>query len=953
MDITFESFRNKLLPGQKEEWKIKIRGKKGDKVAAELLATMYDASLDEFASNSLGLSLYQSYYSNKNWRNDCFTLSYGNTENYNWNPTYYFTHRTYASLNWFGYRPRVRYAFSRREMGDESLGGRGDGVMFKNSEPMVDMAMPEPSVEVLMDADSEAHSVKKGQGPSTGDGSKDKSTNKPVKPRTNFNETAFFYPQLQTDKSGNVIVKFTIPESLTKWKFLALAHTKDLRIGTTEKELVTQKELMVVPNAPRFFRSGDKIQFSSKVVNLSESNLSGTVQLELFDALSMQPIDKKLKNTNTKQSITIKKGQSTVANWDLEIPEGYSAITYRVTARGGKHSDGEEMAVPVLTNRMLVTESLPLPVRTKGTSNFTFTKLINQSNGSTTLTNHKLTLEFTSNPAWYAIQALPYMMEYPYECAEQTFSRYYANSIASSIANSNPKIKRVFDAWANYDSQAFLSNLEKNQELKALILEETPWVLQANDEQERKKRIALLFDLNKMNNEKTRTIQKLKQMQLGSGAWPWFKGMQPSRYITQHIVTGFGHLNQLKVEDNKQSAMLTNAIAYLDREMQRDYDWLKAHNSNYLKHQTISNFNIQYLYARSFYPNHKIKAKHQEAYDYYYNQSKKYWLDFNLYTQGMIALATQRKGDIEFAKGVMASIKERSITNKEMGMYWKNLRGGYYWYQAPIETQSLLIEAFDEITNDQKSVNEMQVWLLKQKQTTDWKTTKATADACYALLLQGTDILTKTDIPTIKLGSTKVNISKTEAGTGYFKTSWSGGDIKPEMGNVSITKKENSVAWGGLYWQYFEDLDKITPHETPLQLTKELYLIKNSNTGKMLVPITKNTPIKVGDRVKVRVVLKTDRNLEYVHLKDMRASTFEPTNVISRYKWQDGLGYYETTKDASTNFFMDYVNKGTYVFEYELIASQKGDFSNGITTIQCMYAPEFTSHSEGIRVEVK
>jgi uncharacterized protein YfaS (alpha-2-macroglobulin family) len=319
----------------------------------------------------------------------------------------------------------------------------------------------------------------------------------------------------------------------------------------------------------------------------------------------------------------------------------------------------------------------------------------------------------------------------------------------------------------------------------------------------------------------------------------------------------------------------------------------------------------------------------------------------------MIALSAHRKGDKRVAEGIMASIKERAIYNEEMGMYWKDLSGGYYWYQAPIETQALLIEAFDEVTDDQNSVNEMKVWLLKQKQTTDWKTTKATADACYALLLKGTDILSETDIPVIKLGNNTVSIPKTEAGTGYFKTSWSGSDIKPEMGNVSITKKQNSVAWGALYWQYFEDLDKITPHETPLKLTKKLYIERNSSTGKVLDPITETSPIKIGDKVKVRVVLKTDRNLEYVHLKDMRASAFEPTNVISRYKWQDGLGYYETTKDASTNFFMDYVAKGTYVFEYDLIASQEGNFSNGITSIQCMYAPEFTSHSEGIRVEVK
>ncbi len=956
LDLTFESFRNKLLPGQKEEWKIKIRGAKGDKVAAELLATMYDASLDEFASNPIGLSVYNSFYSSINWSNSCFSRANSRLDSDDWNPYYSFNLRTFSSLNWFGYS-YSQYAFGyrgRKYMLSKAEGSVADFDDYEMSEVSMNMVSEEPMAMPAKAKDKKvSNELSRADNKNVGGGNKEKASKPSSKPRTNFNETAFFYPQLETNKNGDVIVKFTIPESLTKWKFQALAHTKDLKIGTTQKELVTQKELMVVPNAPRFFREGDQMSFSSKVVNLSEKAINGSVKLELFDALSMKAIDVPLKNVSKTKTISIEKGKSTVVNWSISIPEGYSAITYRVTAEAGKHADGEEMAVPVLTNRMLVTESLPLPVKRAGETKFTFEKLVNQSNGSTTLKNHKLTLEFTSNPAWYAIQALPYLMEYPYECAEQTFSRYYANSIAGHVANSNPKIKRVFDQWSNYDTDAFLSNLEKNQELKALLLEETPWVLNAQDEQERKKRVALLFDLNRMQNEKDRTIRKLEKMQLYNGGWPWFEGMRENRYITQHIVTGLGHLNQLGVEKNSQKSMTKKAIAYLDNQMHKDYLYIKKHHKNYLKEQTISNSTIQYLYARSFYLDLPVKKQHQEAYNYFMNQAKTYWLKFNLYTEGMIALALKRSGDEVIAKKVMASIKERAIYNDEMGMYWKDLSVGYYWYQAPIETQALLIEAFDEVTNDQNSVNEMKVWLLKQKQTTDWKTTKATADACYALLLKGTDILSETDVPTIKLGGKKVDVPKTEAGTGYFKTAWSGSDIQPKMGNVSVTKKQNSVAWGALYWQYFEDLDKITPHETPLKLTKKLYIERNSNTGKVLEPITDDEPIKIGDKIKVRVVLSTDRNLEYVHLKDMRAASFEPTNVISRYKWQDGLGYYESTKDASTNFFMDYVSKGTYVFEYDLIASQEGDFSNGITTIQCMYAPEFTSHSEGIRVEVK
>ena len=949
LDLTFESFRNKLLPGQKEEWKIKIRGEKGDKVAAELLATLYDASLDQFASNSFDLAIYNKFYAENNWSNTCFRKSQAVLDADYWNPSYNYILRSFSSLNWFGYNGYDLFGSFRGNQFRSKM-ARGDA-NYDDGEMMESVAMNRTGVpnsapaEKLNNLQEEKKSALKS--------TENKEQKQPVKPRTNFNETAFFFPQLQTNNEGDIIINFTIPESLTKWKFLALAHTKDLKIGTTQKELVTQKELMVVPNAPRFFREGDQLSFSSKVVNLSENELKGTVKLELFDALSMQAIDLQLKNTSATKDITLEKGKSTVVNWSIEIPLGYSAITYRVTAEAGKHSDGEEMAVPVLTNRMLVTESLPLPVRKAGETKFTFDKLISQNKGSATLKNHKVTLEFTSNPAWYAIQALPYLMEYPYECSEQTFSRYYANSIASHVANSNPKIKRVFDQWSQYDSDAFLSNLEKNQELKALLLQETPWVLNAQNEQERKKRIALLFDLNKMQNEQESSLSKLEKMQLYNGAWPWFDGMRENRYITQHIVTGLGHLNQLGVSQNSESKLVKNAVNYLDQQMQDDYDYIKKHSSNYLTTQTISNSIVQYLYARSFYPNLKLKSQHKEAYDYFYQQTKTYWLSFNIYTQGMIALATHRSGDAEVAKKVMASIKERAILNEEMGMYWKDLSGGYYWYEAPIETQALLIEAFDEITQDEKSVNEMKAWLLKQKQTTDWKTTKATADACYALLLKGTAILSETDIPVIKLGGKTVEIPKTEAGTGYFKTSWSGSDIKPAMGNVSITKKQNSVAWGAIYWQYFEELDKITPHETPLKLTKQLFIERNSKTGKILAPITATSPIKIGDKIKVRVVLTTDRALEYVHLKDMRAATFEPTNVISSYKWQDGLGYYESTKDASTNFFIDYISKGTYVFEYDLIASQEGNFSNGITTIQCMYAPEFTSHSEGIRVEVK
>ncbi|MGZ4033216.1 MAG: alpha-2-macroglobulin family protein, partial [Bacteroidia bacterium] len=734
---------------------------------------------------------------------------------------------------------------------------------------------------------------------------------------------------------------------------------------TIEKELQTQKDLMVIPNAPRFFRENDKMEFSTKISNLSDGDLTGTAQIFFTDATTMKPLDILVQTKNIHddgtRTFTSKKGQSAAISWDIMIPEGVGAITYKVVAKAGNFTDGEEMALPVLTNRMLVTESMPLPIRGNQTKTFRFEKLISQSNGSTTLKNHKLTLEFTSNPAWYAVQSLPYLMEYPYECSEQTFSRFYANSIASHIANSSPKIKAVFDSWKSQSPEALLSNLEKNQDLKSLMLEETPWVLDAKDETERKKRVGLLFDLNKMSNELTHAMKKLQKMQTSNGGWPWFEGMPDDRYITQHIITGMGHLDHLGVKSVHEDAatwdMVKSGVKYLDNRIREDYEWILKYDKAHLNENHLSYEQIQYLYARSYFKDISVDKRNQTAFDYYLGQEKKYWLSNDRYMQGMIALALNRYDDKVTPKDIMKSLKENSISSDEMGMYWKDNYEGYYWYQAPIESQALLIEAFDEVSHDKKSVDDMKVWLLKSKQTQNWQTTKATTEAVYALLLRGTDWLATESNVEITMGDMKIDPKKmpdvkVEAGTGYFKTSWSGSDIKPEMGVVTVSKKDDGVSWGSVYWQYFEQLDKITPSKTPLNLKKQLFLQKNTDAGPVIEPISEKTTLKVGDKIKVRIELRVDRDMEYVQMKDMRASGFEPTNVISTYKYQDGLGYYESTRDAATNFFFDRLPKGTYVFEYPLVVTHNGDFSNGITSIQCMYAPEFTSNSEGIRVKV-
>jgi uncharacterized protein YfaS (alpha-2-macroglobulin family) len=959
LSIETKTFRDKLLPGQQETWSFMIKGPKGDKVSAELLASMYDASLDQFRPHQWYFDpINRPTYYTQSKRNaeQSFGIKIFSIQNRN-NPDYYHSTQGYDQLNWYGlYFSQQYYGYRNKRLRAPMMVQQADNELEEVvaiGDEQVDGVAGNVALEDREGSKAEQPQKQQSQKQQSPEG---------VKIRKNLQETAFFFPHLTTDTEGNVSFNFTAPEALTQWKLQLLSHTKDLNAATTTLETVTQKELMILPNPPRFLREGDRIVLSSKIASLATKDLNGIVELQLFDALTNKPIDAKLQNTNARQDFMVKAKGNTNVSWELQIPDDVQTVQYKIIAKAGDFSDGEQNVLPVLSNRMLVTETLPIWIRSDQTKTFTLDKL--KDNTSSTLKHHKLTLEMTSNPAWYAVQALPYLMEYPYECAEQTFSRYYANSLASHIANSNPRIQEVFNQWKSSD--ALVSNLEKNQELKSLIIQETPWLRDAQSETEQKKRIALLFDLNKMNNELQSALNKLKHMQYGSGGFPWFKGGRENRFITQHIVTGFGHLKKLGVTkyDGDTTTMLQNAIRFLDAEFVKEYNELKRYcekNKIDIHKNHLSYTQIHYLYMRSFFTNIKRPKNTNEAWGYYLGQSKKYWLRQSLYAQGLLALITHRNDDSTTANKIIRSLDEKSISSEELGMYWKSNTASWFWYQAPVETQSLMIEVFSEIETEPKRteiVDNLKVWLLKNKQTNRWETTKATSDAVYALLLQGSDWLSVTDMVDIVLGGQKIDPGKmedvkVEAGTGYFKTSWNGNEIQPNMATATISKKGKGIAWGGLYWQYFEELDKITPAKTPLSLKKKLFLKKNTDTGEEITEITSETKLQLGDLVRVRIELRSDRAMEFVHMKDMRASGLEPINVLSLYKWQDGLGYYESTKDAATNFFFDYLPKGVYVFEYDLRVNNKGDFSNGITTIQSMYAPEFSSHSEGVRVTIK
>jgi TonB-dependent SusC/RagA subfamily outer membrane receptor len=1006
--VNYQTFRDKTLPGSEEKWTLKINGYKKEAVAAELLAGMYDASLDQLRPFSWSApDVWPGYSNYSRWNGgNCFVqaISSNKEQLIDEGPVYT---KTYDVLSPVGIMRR-RFAgrsegyvhaeimkaipgtlFTSRmgNMDRDGVSGAVDKIMIRgqNSLPasedvlviidgvpssMADMksinAQDIESITVLKDAEATAlYGAKAAKGVIiiiTKSGGHKKPAEQP-QIRKNFNETAFFFPDLKTDTAGNISFGFTIPEALTQWKFQALAHTKDLAFGYSTMNVVTQKPLMVQPNAPRFLREGDKMELSAKVANMTGKELTGTVQLELFNAATNQPADGWFRNMYPVQYFTAEAGQSAVVKVTIDVPYQYnSALVYRFVAKAGDNSDGEEASLPVLTNSMLVTESMPLPMRGNAAKNFKFEKLL-QSGNSETLQQHALTVEFTTNPAWYAVQALPYLADYPYECAEQTFNRYYANALATMIAGASPKLKAIVDKWNTTDTAALLSNLQKNEELKGVLLEETPWVLEAKTEAQQKKNIALLFDMVRMSEALKTSFEKLKQLQTSNGGFVWFKGGNDDRYITQYILSGIGHLKKLGALNKQQQSdwkdLIKTSLSYLDQRIKEDYD-------NLLKHKIKPDQNnlgytqIQYLYLRSLFNEYDIPGASFTAINYYRKQSRQYWLQQSKYMQGMIALSLFRTGDIQTAKDILKSLKENAVVNEELGMYWKDNLGGYYWHQAPVETQSLLIEAFSEISKDNKTVDDLKTWLLKQKQVQDWKTTRATAEACYALLLQGSDWLNNTPTVEIRLGDKSISSAteQQEAGTGYFKKTIEGPFVNPSMGDISVRVTStpgaaSASSWGAVYWQYFEHLDKITPAATPLKLVKKLFVEKNTDRGPVLEPVAENAALKVGDKIKVRIELRVDRDMEYVHMKDMRASCMEPVNVLSGYQWQDGLGYYQSTKDASTSFFFGWLPKGTYVFEYPLFVTHTGNFSNGVTSIQCMYAPEFSAHSEGVRVNVE
>ncbi|MEZ4852739.1 MG2 domain-containing protein [Flavobacterium sp.] len=768
-----------------------------------------------------------------------------------------------------------------------------------------------------------------------------------VKTRTNFNETAFFYPQLRTDNNGKILFNFTTPESLTKWKLRLFAHNNNFETGYLESSIISQKELMVHTNMPRFFRENDSITLSAKVANMTTETKSGMAMLMLFNAENNQPIDSISLNTNNHKNFTCKPKESVTLNWTITIPKNISGLQYKIVAKSSTFADGEENIIPVLSNKIVLTESRNIWLKGNTKKEIVFENLLNTN--STSLENQKLTLEYTSSPIWIVLQSLPYLLEYEHDCAEQTFARYYANFIASKIINSNDKIKNALENWKNNNVK---SKFTLNEELKSIVLNETPWLLDAESDEEKNSRLALLLDLSSLKDSQENTFKKLLDKQNENGSFSWFSGGGENVFITQHIVAGFGHFIQMFPEEKENIKEITaKAVDYLDKK-------INAKNIEN-KHYITNNLELHYWYARSFYLDYyPLNKKLTNIFNYQLEDFKKNWLTYSLYQKGIAAIILQRMGEKKWAKKIITHLKETAVKDKNKGMYWLENESGYYWYQSPIETQTILIEAFNEIETDKNYIEELKAWLLYKKQTNRWTTTKSTSDAVYALLLQGKDWTTtkeniKFTVGNDKISSKKMVESEKQAETGYIKINWNKEEITNEMGKISIDNKSKKPGFGGVYWQYFENLETVKRDSTSvLNIAKKLFKKVKTVNGNTLLEISENN-IQVGDLITVQLIVKTKENLEFVHLKDSRASCFEPVDVLSEYKYKDGTSFYQSTKDVATHFFFDNLNKGTYILEYDVRINNSGKFSNGIATIQSMYAPEFSAHSNNQTIIIK
>lgn len=930
LQLKWTTFRDKLRPGQQEEWKLTVLYPDGSPAEAEMLATMYDASLDKiYSAHKLDFGVDFHYvvpltYWNTSYMRNAYLYVDFPLKRLRAVPLEYSeliipsTGRMEAMVVGYGGSPRATLA------GALKIRGRSAANAVMNQEAVTDMVLQEEMVETSAQEKVEMGSSE--ELAETGD----------IQIRENFAETAFFYPQLRTNEKGEVSISFVLPESLTRWKFMGLAHTRNVDYGKIEATATASKEFMLQPNMPRFVRVGDKANIAASLMNLSDKGVKGTVRMELFN-----PETEKVFYSQ-KQKFDVKGGETGHVNFTFEVGDKYAVMACRMVADGDTFSDGEQRYIPVLTDKQWVTETVPLNVNGEGAHIFSLENLFNKH--SKTASEQRLTVEFTAHPAWYAVQALPVVAHPQNEDALSWATAYYAHSLAAYIVKENPRIKQVFDSWKAQGGtkETFMSNLQKNQELKNILLAETPWLAEATNEAEQKQRIATLFDLNTMNSQLAVSVEKLGELQNADGAWSWYKGMQGSRYVTTQVMEMLVRLNALTHQDadSRMQPMIQKGFEYLGKQAAEEYKSMKEAEKKGAVGIRPSEQVLRYLYICALDGKAPVDEKVNR---YFIDKLSGEGKELTIYGKALGAIILQQSGKVAEARLFMQSLMEYSVVTDEMGRYFDTPKARYSWFSYKIPTEVAAMEAIQRITKDTKAIDEMKRWLLKQKQTQTWETLIATADAVYALMATGaSDLLANTGGVEITLGKEMIRTPVDDA-IGYIKKTVIG-DVM-NIKKVRVDKEGTGMGWGAVYAQYLESMDQIGEQGNGLSVSRQLY--KGDEA------LNESAPLKVGDKITVRLTVKADRDMDFVQIKDDRAACMEPLQAVSGFRWSNGLGYYQATKDSSTQFFIDQMRKGTYVIEYQVYVNRTGEYQTGIATVQSAYAPEFGGHTGGYRVMVE
>lgn len=916
LKLRWKTFRSRLTPGQQEEWVLQVANPDGTPAKAQLAACLYDASLDAFVKNR--------------W-NDFAVNFTRNLPHAWWKSSIYDYNQTLQGSYRYTYLPISQMDFSRwndqlfnyysvhHKYGVfESLPMAGS-VRYMRS-----MAVADVSAEAAVDRRMYKSVANDAALPPT-EAVEGTATNT-VAPRTNFAETAFFRPNLRTNAEGEVSIAFTLPESMTQWNFCALAHTQRMDYGRIDTTVVARKEFMVEPALPRFLRRGDKAELPVKVTNLSDKAIKAQLQLTLTDALS----DKQ--HYNASQSIALAVGETRVFSFAYDTQQHEGVMVCRATAQGNGFSDGEEHFLPILTNDVEVIRTLPFSLTQRGTTTFATDTLFNAPHA----THRALSVEVASNPTWYAVTALPTLAGSS-SCvnAIEWATRYYAFSVGQYVAQSQPEVMRL--AQADNDEADKLTTLKTEG-----LTDATPWLQRAENEKTRGAALRQLFDKELAAAQLYTAIDKLKALQKENGAFCWFPGMNGNAWITMEVAQLLARTERLTQQRNDRiHAMLNDAFNYLRKDVARSVQDMKAYEKKFNTKLAPSEYCMRYLYLRTL-----LRQQPDADSQYLLQRAAELRHEFTMYGKALSALIFAESGKKADAELAMKSLLEHTVVKPDMGRYFDTPRAEWSWHSYRIPSQCAAIEALHYF-NDEATANEMRLWLLQSKRTQMWETSRATADAVYALLMSNdtTTVMPLSEQTPVYytlynkkriVGLNAKADSETSTTVGYVKQTYTDEEAVNATA-LKVDKRSDGLSWGAVYASFMAPIDEVVTQGKGLQVTRRLERKQGTEWG----ALTDASQLKKGDRVRQVFTIVADRDYDFVSLTADRAANMEPVRPLSGYAYDTDLPAYRAVHDASTDYFIEQLRKGKHQFAEEFFVDRVGHFSSGVARVQCVYAPEF------------